>query len=188
MSDRCFIPIATKRLRLRAFRAGDEAAFLAYRADPEVSRYQSWDGCTPADAAAFVAEMAAHDADIPGTWYQIAVARKDDDAVLGDLALHTSATDRRQVEIGYSLGSAHQGQGYATEAVAALLDFVFERLGKHRAIAAMDTRNHRSVALVERLGFRREAHFLEHCWFKGAWSDEYAYALLAREWSLRRAA
>ncbi len=39
-----------------------------------------------------------------------------------------------------------------------------------------------SYKLLERLGFRREAHLVENIWFKGAWGSEFHYALLEREW------
>ncbi len=49
-------------------------------------------------------------------------------------------------------------------------------------MARIDPENARSVALAERLGMRREAHFIEEDWFKGRWSDLLVYAVLAREW------
>ena len=52
--------------------------------------------------------------------------------------------------------------------------------------AECDTRNHRSAALLERVGMRREAHHVAALWSKGEWTDEYAYALLAREWAGRQ--
>jgi RimJ/RimL family protein N-acetyltransferase len=39
-----------------------------------------------------------------------------------------------------------------------------------------------SVRLLERLGFRREGHFIEGFYLRGEWTSEYLYALLAREW------
>jgi ribosomal-protein-alanine N-acetyltransferase len=39
---------------------------------------------------------------------------------------------------------------------------------------------------MERLGMRREAHFVENLWFKGRWSSEYWYAILRSEWLARR--
>jgi RimJ/RimL family protein N-acetyltransferase len=45
----------------------------------------------------------------------------------------------------------------------------------------VDPRNERSLALLERVGMRREAHFVESLWFKGAWADDIVYAILQRE-------
>ena len=50
-------------------------------------------------------------------------------------------------------------------------------------------RNAASARVLERLGMRREAHFVENEWLKGEWTDELVYAMLDREWrALTRAA
>lgn len=77
---------------------------------------------------------------------------------------------------------AYQGWGYATEAMTAILDYAFGRLGAHRVAATTDARNDRAAALFARLGFRREGHFVRNAWFKGAWGDEFLFAVLADEW------
>jgi RimJ/RimL family protein N-acetyltransferase len=52
----------------------------------------------------------------------------------------------------------------------------------HRVIAISDVENTASFRVLERLGFRREGHFVENLMFKGKWASEYHYAMLAREW------
>jgi len=66
--------------------------------------------------------------------------------------------------------------------VRALLDFLFSEYGLHRITAVCDALNVPSARLLERIGMRREGQFLENVWFKGAWGDEYSYAILEREW------
>ena len=80
---------------------------------------------------------------------------------------------------------AYHQQGYGFEAVSTLLDYAFQTLGLHRVFAQADCRNDASIALLEKLGLRREGHFIQNFWFKGAWTDEYLYAVLQDEW-LRR--
>jgi RimJ/RimL family protein N-acetyltransferase len=63
-----------------------------------------------------------------------------------------------------------------------VLALAFTRLGLHRVIARVDARNLPSLRLCERLGMRREAVLRENEWFKGEWTDEVDYALLASEW------
>lgn len=121
----------------------------------------------------------------PGVWFQFALARRDDGELVGDCAARAGADDPRVVEIGFSLARGHQGRGYGTEAVRRLLDYLFEdQRGHpaHRVTAGCDVRNARSVALLERVGMRREAHFVDSEWFKGEWISEYRYAVLRREW------
>ena len=55
-------------------------------------------------------------------------------------------------------------------------------LNKHRLVATVDARKETAAGLLEKLGFRREAHFCKSIFFKGEWGNEYAYALLRSEW------
>jgi RimJ/RimL family protein N-acetyltransferase len=86
------------------------------------------------------------------------------------------------MEIGITMACEHQGKGYAIEAVNCLLHYVFAKIAKHRVIAVADTRNTPAVRLLERVGMRREVHFIENIWFKGSWGGEYLCALLDEEW------
>lgn len=177
-----FRALETGRLRLRRFTDADLAAFLAYRNDPEIARYQSWETTTEAEAQLFIAEQRQWQPGMPGSWFQFAIALKATDALIGDCMLHVRADEPRQGEIGYSLARAYQHQGYAAEAIRAVLTYAFQTLRLHRVIATVDCRNTASFRLLERLGLRREGHFLQDAWYKGEWCDDYLYALLRSEW------
>jgi RimJ/RimL family protein N-acetyltransferase len=176
--------IRTERLVLRSLRAGDAERVHAYRANPEVARFQSWDTQSLDEVRAFIAEQSALSSEEPG-WYQLAIAERSTDCVVGDLGVHILESDPRQVELGFTLAPNAQGQGYAAEAVRGTLDHLFVALGKHRVIASTDPRNERSIALLRRVGFRLEAHHRDSLWFKGAWVDDLIFALLRREWPSR---
>jgi RimJ/RimL family protein N-acetyltransferase len=132
-----------------------------------------------------IADQAAVVPDTPGTWLQLAVVTIKSGAVIGDCGIHFRQDDPRQVELGITLAPTHQGGGLATEALCTVLEYVFDRLGKHRVSAVVDEKNDAAARLLKRLGLRQEAHFVEHLWFKGAWGSEYLFALLRREWQLR---
>jgi len=102
--------------------------------------------------------------------------------LVGDCAFYRLANDPLQAEIGITLAQAYQGQGYAAEALDWLVGELFRAYDLHRIRANCDVENLASARLLERLGFRREAHFIENLWFKGRWSSEFWYALLRREW------
>jgi len=174
----------TPRLRVRAFTEADVDAFVAYRADPDVARYQSWTDYTHAEGLALVASMRGIEPGVPGEWFQFALEAKDDAALVGDLALRVAADEPREAEVGFTLAPAHQGRGYATEALGALLDWAFPTCGLHRVIAVTDALNLAAAALLERVGLRREAHFVENVFFKGAWGSELQFAVLEREWQI----
>jgi RimJ/RimL family protein N-acetyltransferase len=185
MTPADFPGIETERLLLRRFRPDDLAPFLAYRNDSEVARYDGLTGLTEARARAYIAEQMATPAGVPGLWLQIAVERRSE-GLIGDCGFFIDDRLPGTAEIGYRLRRDRWGQGYASEAVGAVLDWAFGALGLHRAVALIDTRNVRSMRLVERLGFRREGTFLESYAEPDGWSDEAAYAILEREWRQRR--
>jgi RimJ/RimL family protein N-acetyltransferase len=66
--------------------------------------------------------------------------------------------------------------------VSAVVNYLFTDLGKHRIIASIDPRNTRSVKLLERLGMRKEAHFVKSVMIDGKWCDDCIYAILSEEW------
>ncbi len=144
------LPIRTERLVLRRFEPGDRATFLAYRRHPDVARYQSWDTDYSDDAAdSFFAEMTTAAVWRPGSWFQIAI--EHDGVHIGDVAFWPDPGGG-EVEIGYSLHPDHQGHGFASEAVTALLRALREQ-GVRTVVAGCDLDNAPSARLLERLGF-----------------------------------
>jgi ribosomal-protein-alanine N-acetyltransferase len=179
--------LRTARLRLRPMEEADLPAFAAYRQDPEVARYQGWDETFSLDdARALFAGKEGIAVGTPGAWTQIAIEEAATGTLLGDCALHVREDDPRQAEIGFTLARGSQGKGYAAEAVAAVLDHAFGALGLHRVIAITDAKNASAARLLERVGFRREGHYIQNVWFKGAWDDEFSFALLRDEWMGQR--
>ena len=181
MNDHDFRLIKTPRLQLRRFQAKDKPAFLAYRNDPEVARYQSWDSFTDAQATALIQEMETLPFGLPGEGLQIAIEHTQSGSLVGDFYLQVDERETRQAEIGFTLSRQFQGQGLATEALSAVLHQAFCQLHLHRITAITDARNASAARLLERLGFRCEGHFLKNIWFKGEWGDEYLYAFLPEE-------
>jgi RimJ/RimL family protein N-acetyltransferase len=184
IAQQAFVDLQSNRLTLRRVRAEDAAAF-GYRSLPEVARYQSWVGFDEAAATRMIGEQLQLMPDTPGTWFQLVIVERADGTVVGDLALHFRRDDERQVEIGVNLSPSHQGRGFAAEAIALALGYVFGTLGKHRVVAITDADNGAAARLFRRLGFRHEGHFVEHVRFKGAYGSEYLFAMLAREWAVR---
>ena len=93
--------------------------------------------------------------------------------------------EHRQGEIGYILHPDYHGRGLATEAAEVMLRLGFEDLGLHRVIGRLDGRNLASARVLERLGMRREAHFVENEIVKGERTDEIVHAMLEHEWEAR---
>lgn len=174
--------LKTDNLFIKPFEEKYLEAFTEYRSKPEVAKYQSWTSYCYQDAVALFESMNYSSFGKVGRWYQLAIILRKSGELVGDLAVHF--TDKEQVEIGYTISPIYQQKNIATEAVSAFLVYVFEELGKHRVIATTDTSNVASYRLLEKLGFRREAHFVKNVFFKGNWCDEYQYALLCSEQKL----
>jgi RimJ/RimL family protein N-acetyltransferase len=171
------LPFSTPRLVLRPFTLDDAAAFAAYRSDPDVARYQSWQAPYPlALAKAFIASLAGIDGPVAGDWVQIAV--EHDGALAGDVAVGLSK-DGLIATIGYTLAPARQGRGLAVEAVDAVVDRLFADLGVHRVEASVDPRNVASARLVESLGFELEGTARAAVADRDGWADDAHYALTA---------
>lgn len=187
MGDKKFGNIESERIILRKFKEADAEAFLKYRTDPRVVLYQGegWESYTFDKAVQFIKEQMYFEPGIADTWFQIAIESKDTGKLIGDCAIHTLPQDANQAEIGFTLDPEHQNKGFATEAVSCLLEYIFNGLDMHRVIAVADVRNINSVKLLERVGMRREGHFIKNAWYRGEYTDEYLYALLKEEWQGR---
>ena len=166
------LPVSTARLLLRPFRDSDLAAFVRYRSDPEVARFQSWDDISPAAAAVFLRTHLKPSLAKPGTWQQIAIALAPGDQLIGDIGF-LLREDGRTAELGFTVAPEHQGLGLAREALTGLMRALFARATLDRLDAVTDARNARAMRLLERLGFHVRAS--AEVAFKGAVCTEHTY-------------
>jgi aminoglycoside 6'-N-acetyltransferase len=147
-----------------------------------VARYQDWECPFPvSEARRFIASLQYLAPGTPDTWFQFAVGLAASGALIGDVAIRTSRAEPRKAELGFTVAAAHQGQGYATEAVRTVVQYAFRQLAMHRVFSRTDARNLRAQRLLERLGVRREGELRESTWFKGAWATDFIYAQLESE-------
>jgi RimJ/RimL family protein N-acetyltransferase len=172
-----FEKLETPRLILRRLREDDLTALVAYRNDSRVAQYQEWKSYDEIKAK----ELITHKNPGDEGYFQFALEHKATGELIGDFMLKTQE-DKRLAEIGYTLAHAFHGQGLAREAASAVIDYAFNSLKMHRLSASADPRNLASLKLLERLRFRKEAHFVKSLWFKGTWADDVVYGLLGEEW------
>jgi aminoglycoside 6'-N-acetyltransferase len=179
-----FTQIESEHLIVRRFQDADLAAFVAYRNEPGVARYQNWDLISAPRAQAIIQEQKHLEPGTPGPWFYFALQLKGG-GLVGDCGLQVLLQDARQAQLNLSLAPAQQGKGLATEALTTLLDYAFIDLDLHRVVVVVDTENTRPARLFERVGMRCEGHFVKNVWFKGHWADEFLYAILQAEWLSR---
>lgn len=180
-------PILTERLALRPLDpVGDVDSVHAYQSRADVCRYIPYSPRSRDEVAEVLASARTRSVfETPGHVISLAVVLRGTGTLIGDVILVWSSKEHRRGEIGYAFNPDHHGHGYATETCAALLDHAFVVMGLHRVVARVDERNDASAAVLERLGMRREARLVENEWFKGEWSTEIDFAILATEWHAR---
>jgi RimJ/RimL family protein N-acetyltransferase len=177
------LPVTTERLLLRLFSDADVDALFAIHGPPDNSRFLITEPRSRDEIPEMIErfkQLTAIDDEHDGLRLAAVLAATGE--VVGDICLWRVSGEHRQGEVGYVLDPAHQGHGYATEAVREMLRVGFEVVGFHRIVGRMDARNTASAAVLERLGMGREAHLRENEFVKGEWADELIYAMLAAEW------
>ena len=181
MQDPTFERLNTDRLVIRRFRALEAEVFASYRNDVEVSRYQDWKWpYSVLDAEKFITALQDRAPGAPGGWFQFAVTLPDSERLIGDVALGIGEGETRHAELGFTFSAGAQGQGYATEAVGAIVDYAFATLAMHRILARTDARDLPARRVLERLGFRQEGES-ERIRFKEDWATDLFFARLASE-------
>lgn len=176
------VEIKTKRLLLRTLRIEDAEAIFRYRADSISNRYQGWVPTTIDDVYEFTKNRVSSTIDLFDTWYQFVIIEMENKKLIGDLGIHFLDLDKKQAEIGITLDKNYHKRGYATEALKETINYLFNQLNKRRIVVSIDPRNTKSIGLIKRLGFRKEAHFKESILINGEWVDDLVYAILKDEW------
>ena len=148
------VRLETERLVLRWFRDDDFDQYKLICADPEVMRFLG-DGKPMTELEAW-----RHMAAIMGHWYfrgygVWAVEEKATEKVIGRIGL-MYPQGWPGFELGWMLGRAHWGKGYATEGARRALAFAFAELKQRRVISLIRPGNAASVRVAERLGERLE--------------------------------
>jgi RimJ/RimL family protein N-acetyltransferase len=171
--------LRTKRLLLRAFRESDVGDMVRLAGAREVA------ATTARIPHPYREEHALQFLHMQETdknfGYVFAVTLLASGELIGAVGLHPDPLHPR-AELGYWIGVPYWGNGYATEAAAAVVDFGFKTLQLHRIFAGYFKGNDASRRILEKLGMKHEGCAREHVEKWGKFVDEYKYGLLAQEW------
>ena len=180
-------PIETERLYLRPFEDADLDDLHAFYSRPDVARYLYWEAKDLEETReSLAAKKKRTELGETGSSIILAVVLKETNVLIGEVMIFLRSVENRQGEIGFVFHPNYHGRGYATEAAKEALRLGFETAKLHRIYGRCDPRNDGSWKLMERLGMRREAHFVHNEIFKGEWGDELHYAILESEWRARK--
>jgi RimJ/RimL family protein N-acetyltransferase len=176
-------PVTTERLQLRSFTEDDFDAFYDIQRRADVTRYLLWHPRSEAEARTALNERSAQtDLRAEGDNLAIAVIHRETGRFIGDFNLEWLSAELGRAEIGFAMHPDVSGQGFATEAGRAVLRMAFEVYDFHRVIGMCNGNNHSSQRLMQRLGMRQEAFFVQSEMLKGERADLAVYAMLATEW------
>lgn len=179
--------LTTARLVLRPFRDADRREVFELHSHARVMRY--WDSAPWSDetqADRFLSRCRALSDNEAGA--RVAVERRDTGRLIGWIGLQHWDHDNRSANLGYVFAEHAWGQGYATEAGRALLEWGFDVMDLNRVSAQTDTRNEASARVLTKLGFTLEGILRENVIVDGEVSDDATYSLLRREWSFTHSA
>ncbi|WP_461636964.1 GNAT family N-acetyltransferase [Labilibaculum euxinus] len=172
----------SKRLCLQTIQNKHTKEVFDYRSDAKTNQYQGWIPKNIDDVYDFINNKVSKSIDQIDTWYQLVIICREDQKVIGDIGIHFLDADEKQVELGCTLAKSYHGKGFANEALSEVIKFLFTDLNKHRITASVDPANIKSIAMLERLDFRKEAHFIKSIFVDGEWIDDVIYAILKDEW------
>lgn len=167
--------IETKRLKLRPFEESDYQDIADIYTDDTICQFLLHDPWKPAEAKNHFLNKLNNCTLANNQPLNLAVVYEN--KTIGDLSIwYTEMKDT--LEIGYVFNAEVKGLGLATEAVEAVITHCFDALNIHRIQANLDARNMASARVCERIGMRKEAHFIKDYWNKGEWTDSLIYGML----------
>ena len=176
--------LETPRLLLRRWRPDDLDTLARWHVDPELMRHMGKPSFTREEVEADFRRFEQHWAEHGfGLW---AAEEKASGELVGRAGLAYHRVWSNDPEVGWLIDRPWQGRGLATEGAREMLRLGFGELRLHRIMAECDPRNVASQRVMERLGMRREAEFLENQFLKGEWVGESVYAVLETEWRAQR--
>ena len=171
--------IETARLILRPFTMADaEAMFRNWASDDEVTKHLTW----PTHASVEVSRMVLTDwtsSYRKPDYYQWAIILKENGPEpIGSISVVHIKGKTRCATIGYCMSRAHWGKGIMTEALSALIDFLFDQVGFNRIEAEHDPNNPASGRVMEKAGMTYEGTSRQEGWSNQGIIDVSRWAIL----------
>ena len=159
-------PLFTERLSIEPLGLSDLEAFVNYRQNPEIARYQSWDDSySIAQGRELIESQAGLALPESGQWLQLAIHDRKSGTLIGDLAIHSLENELNCFEIGFTVANQFQRRGYGKEAAEKVLEYLVTTAGGKKFIATPDSRNEASIGLLISLGFEQRQ--------ENTWTEEF---------------
>ena len=179
--------LETERLVLRRFCATDaQAMFDNWANDPEVTRFLTWQPHQGIDVTRSVLSdwIRAYER---SSFYQWAICLRKTDEPIGSISVVNCQKDIGSFEIGYCIGRDWWRRGIMSEALQAVIDYLFAEVGALRVCADHDSRNPNSGQVMRHCGMTYEGTLRQACHSNAGVGDMCVHAILRREWEAKRA-
>ena len=174
--------IKTKRLILRRFRVKDlDDMFKNWISDPDVQRGYGEPTYSKLEDAKNILDkwIASYE---KSDYYRWTIALKDTDISIGQIAFYSIDSDNLRADIEYCIGKGFWGNGYATEALRAVIDFGFGKIGLNRIQGYHTNKNPESGSVMKKSGMSYEGTLKQNFIDNGSFQDSILYAILKHEW------
>ena len=174
--------IDTDRITLRPFTVEDaDAMFRNWASDPEVTKYLMWPTHSNVDISRMVlTDWVSHYEE--ENYYQWAIVLKELDEPIGCISVVNLNDKVQKAEIGYCIGKTWWRCGYTSEALLAVMKFLFEEVGFRRVEARHDTQNPNSGKVMAKCGMQFEGILRQSDWNNQGICDTCSYSMLYNEW------
>ncbi len=174
--------LTTPRLYLRPVRMSDASDLFEYSRDPEVARHVLWDAHQSIhQTRAYIRFLLKQYRSGQPSSFVIELIQER--KVIGTIGYMWIQPENRSAEVGYSLSRAYWSRGYMTEALAAILQFGFEKLHLNRIEAQHESDNPASGRVMAHVGMRHEGRLRQRIYNKGRYADVDLYAMLREDYS-----
>jgi aminoglycoside 6'-N-acetyltransferase len=175
------LPIKTQRLIIRRFGPGDWKDLMELTSDEELFRHIEGRPLEEDEVLHWLESDSHARLTTPNQRFCLGMETKEGSKLIGYLGLALDDPQRLQAVISIYLNRQFQRQGYALEAVRAVLDFCLKGIKLHRVSAACDSRDAAACRLFEKAGLRREGEFLKDHFLHGEWANTTWFGLLSEE-------
>ncbi|MDR0531261.1 MAG: GNAT family N-acetyltransferase [Oscillospiraceae bacterium] len=183
MTHKGAVTLETERLTLRRFTLEDaEALHRNVYSDPEVMRFAFHDVSENLKQTQSHVRMWRDHFGEKDKWNCFAVTLKAGSELIGTIDFAETDADAKSAEVGYTFGKAWWNQGYATEALTAVLGYCFEVVGLQRVWATHNPLNPASGRVLQKAGMLHEGTFRKNKVRKGVLVDTVQYAILAEDY------
>ncbi len=174
--------LKTKRILLRDITIDDIPLIHQLNIIPEVDEYNTMGiPASIADTEQLILPLLEAQLQLPRIRY-IWLLENEESHFIGLMGINLGKLNYFSAEVWYKLNPIYWGKGYATEALQAVLECCFVQLKLHRVIAGCAVGNKASMRVLEKTGFKKEAHHRKILPIRGEWVDSYEYAILEEDY------